>query len=211
MPFTFIGETPRTKSKYDLRLQGAEERGAIARTRLSEAGALERTKVQEAESTKRDAASKYAAVLAEQDKRDYEMAHETWVNFGNMTGKQQEEFKTKTEAYTATKKLLKRQGLEVFDDKGEVIFPPSKADAAYAVKEAFANAEEGIRAGRKPSQQEMGNIIGALNNARELATSDDEANKLDQLLIFFETELGEKAGVKMVDPNDPIGLLNLGQ
>ena len=142
MPFTFIGESPRTKSKYDLRLQRASDVGAMQRTRVQEVGAI-----------RRETASKYAAALVEQDKRDYEMAQTTWKNFSNATGKQQEEMRQKTEAYTSLKKLFKRQGLEVFDDKGEIIFPPSKADADASVRASVEDLKEKQRQGRKPNPQ----------------------------------------------------------
>lgn len=159
MPITWVDESPRSKYRRALSTETLAQAGGMVRERMQQKGAMDREVV-----------SRYASALMERDKRDYEMASESWKNWANATSKQQEEFRQKTEAYTAFKKMMKRQGIEVFDDKGEIIFPPSKADADLAVKESLENLKESQRANRKPNAQEAVDAISKLNASRDTLT-----------------------------------------
>lgn len=166
MGFQFIGQSPRTKSKYDLRLQGAQDRGAMARTQVGEAGADRRAVVKEQGVDKRAKASAYASAMLADDEKDFKLGIETYKGFSNMTTPQQESFTQKPEAYGPAKKMFKRLGLDVFDDKGELIFPPSKADADIAIKSAIEKLKEDQRRNRKPNSMEASDMVSKLNASR---------------------------------------------
>jgi len=198
----FVGESPKSRFARDLALKGADNRSAMARTLVGEGFANKRQKMQNTTSIQ----NKYVEAMVAKDKQDYDTALKMYQDLGNLPKNQQELFK-QTEGFKQMSKIFKRVQLPVFDDNGEVVFPSSKADAMVETKATVQKVLEDIRAKRKPNQQELGNIIGALNNAREVAGSEQESQKLDKLIGFFENQLGEQAGVDTVNKEDPLGLL----
>jgi hypothetical protein len=213
---TILDESPRSKYIRALGNTRAEQGGAMDLAVVNNRAGMQQEGLRQAGGDLRAVRSQYAKAMADKDKQDYDAAYTTWQNFGKATGKQQEEFKQKTEAYESVKKLFKRQGLPVFDDAGEVMFPPSEVDAKaetdMKVKEAGFRVIEELKRNRKPNEQDLTISLGAAANAYRAAeeSGDEQTMKSTKAyLAHVSKRIGDVSGMQKEDDNDPLGLLNL--